>query len=187
AGAVYAAANDEQIVDHRAAHYSGSAPAGRKALAGACLLQLVQFQDLHLRFGVRFDLAVFRLLLLLHLQLLAADPLKRLLHVRIEARAVAEVGVENVFHAISCWGPERFLQTRGGDICAPALVSPDYRAAATSNEPVRIAATAVVVAATRRRVPRLFCAVGEWRRAAPRASPIHPPRSQSPACRWRCG
>jgi hypothetical protein len=42
------------------------------------------------------------------LLLLAADLFKRLLHVRIEAGAVAEVGIENVFHAVSCLGSSLF-------------------------------------------------------------------------------
>src|SRR5207237_6073826 len=56
-----------------------------------------------LRLGMRLALAVLDLLFL-RLLLLAADLLKRLLHVRIEARTIAEVGIENMFHAISCWG-----------------------------------------------------------------------------------
>src|SRR5580765_9023962 len=66
-------------------------------------------------------------LLLLRLLLLAPDLLKRLLHVRIEARAVAEVGIENMFHAISCLGAE-IVSKPALSHCEPAVVLADYRA-----------------------------------------------------------
>src|SRR5207302_3337083 len=74
---------------------------GRLLDGVARLLELIELQDLDLDFGLRLALAVFHLLLFRQL-LLATDPLKRLLHVRIEARTVTEVGIENMFHAVSC-------------------------------------------------------------------------------------
>jgi hypothetical protein len=64
--------------------------------------------------------------------LLASDFLKRLLYVRIEARTVAEVGIENMFHAVSCLRSADCFKT-GGQQCSRNVVLTDYRAAATRN------------------------------------------------------
>src|SRR5581483_185500 len=72
-------------------------PRGRLLDGAARLFQLIELQDLDLDLGLA--LAV---LLLFRQLLLPTDLLKRLLHVRIEARTVTEVGIENMFHAVSC-------------------------------------------------------------------------------------
>src|SRR6185436_13032977 len=81
-------------------------------LAGAGLLQLVQLQDLDA------DLAFPGLLRLFGLLLLSTpDALEGLAHVGVEARLVAERGIENMFHAA--------LQTLGaatGRLFQPAAV-----------------------------------------------------------------
>lgn len=99
------------------------------ALRAASLLELIELQDLDAGRGcpgiaVRLDLVVERGLLL------TADLLKGFPHVGIEAGAVTERRVEDMFHAVSCAGVT--------DSCKPArpalqsrVVSPDYRAAAT--------------------------------------------------------
>ena len=80
-------------------------------------------------------------------RLLATDFLKRLLHVRIEARPVAEVGIENVFHAVSCLRSADCFKA-GRQACKRSVVSTDYRGAATRNYLVGVSTTAVVAGAT---------------------------------------
>src|SRR5207247_1247081 len=104
----------------------------------ARLLQLLELEDLDLDLGV-LALAIPRLLLL-RLLLLATDLLKRLLHVRVEARTIAEVGIENMFHAISCLGPV-IVSKPGRRHCRPAVVLADYFATRQEKFPSRAIAT----------------------------------------------
>src|SRR5918994_7613044 len=68
------------------------------ALGAAHLLELLELEDGDFRLGLvrhQHEAAA-------DLSLLTADLLEGLAHVGVEARAVAEFGVEDMFHAISC-------------------------------------------------------------------------------------
>ena len=102
------------------------------ALAAARLLDLLELQHLDLGFHRRSPglLAVADLLLATHL-------LESLAHVGVEARAVTEIGVEDVFHGVSCAG-ETDCSSDAARALPPALVSPDQSPAHDSAHPVAV-------------------------------------------------